>query len=78
MNDRLQKGLSSIENILAIQLTFAQDTDKGMSICADYQSGIYNGLILAHSIFADVNDVKFHKRKHTNKTKNKIRHKGKK
>jgi hypothetical protein len=46
MNDELQKKLSNLESCITIQKDFINRGNE-------YQSGLYNGLILAHSIFAD-------------------------
>lgn len=49
MKKDLQKRLSRVENIIGIQSDcLADGTDY-----TDYMYGLYNGLVLAHSCFAD-------------------------
>jgi len=48
MNEKLQKDLSSLENMIAIQkdCVIAGDPSK------EYMHGMLNGLICAHSVFS--------------------------
>jgi hypothetical protein len=49
MNNKLQQKLSALENIIGIQTDCVQAGDPGVQ----YMHGMLNGLICAHSIFAD-------------------------
>lgn len=49
MNRRLQKQLSDVENMIAIQKNCIISGDPSMS----YMHGMLNGLICAYSVFSD-------------------------
>ena len=49
MNEKLQKNLSSLENLIGIQTESVIAGDSSVQ----YMHGMLNGLICAHSIFAD-------------------------
>lgn len=69
MNKKLQKSLSDLESLILVQ--------KNCVIAgqpeADYMHGMLNGMILAHSMFADC-DPKFHS-KPSKRRRISIRHK---
>jgi hypothetical protein len=73
MNERLQKDLSTLENMIGIQTDCVIAGDPSVQ----YMHGMLNGLICAHSIFADSHDPDFYirpiRKKHA-----KIRHKSNK
>lgn len=71
MQKDLQKRLSDLENLIGIQ----SDCLPNGGDYTDYMYGLYNGLIIAHSCFAD--DRPIFKRA-PNIRKYKIRHKSKK
>jgi hypothetical protein len=47
MNEKLQKGLSSLENLIAIQRDCVDEGDHS----GPYMKGLLNGLIISHSVF---------------------------
>lgn len=73
MNEGLQKKLSNLESLINTQ----RDCVRVGYPETGYMHGMLNGMIMSHSIFADIHNPKFHtlprKRRDT-----KIRHKGKK
>ena len=76
MNDKLQKALSNIENMMAIQRSFAEDSGE------NYHLGLFNGLAVAHSCLTgeEPNFIVSPKVRRLPKShrKTNIRHKGKK
>ncbi len=69
MNEKLQKDLSCLENLIGIQTDCVISGDPSVQ----YMHGMLNGLICAHSIFADI-DPDFHERPRRKK-RIKVRHK---
>lgn len=57
MNERLQKDLSSLENLIGIQRDCVIAGDPSVQ----YMHGMLNGLICAHAIFSDT-DPDYHDR----------------
>ena len=49
MNKKLQEELSHLENLIAIQKDCLHEGGNAL----DYMYGMANGMILAHSLFAD-------------------------
>lgn len=69
MNEDLQRKLSSLEGLIATQ----KDCINPTHISADYMHGMANGMIMAHSIFADQQpDFVIRPRRHYNRN---VRHK---
>lgn len=73
MNEDLTKKLASLESLIRTQ----RDCVRVGYPETGYMHGMLNGMIISHSVFADVHNPKFHtlprKKRNTN-----IRHKGKK
>ena len=56
MNDALQKGLTTLENLILTQENCVDCDDPNSR---DYMHGMLNGMILAHSVF-DNSPAKFY------------------
>lgn len=68
-NKSLQDKISDVENLIEIQRASVSQTDPSM----DYMHGMLNGLICAHSVFANCTP-KYHRIYKKNRSK-KVRHK---
>ena len=71
MNKKLQKQLGQLENMIGIQRNciFAGDSS------VQYMHGMLNGLICAHSVFAECNPTFFSRPFRKRKSGRNIRHK---
>lgn len=75
MNDKLQKALSNMENMMAIQRSFAEDSGE------NYHIGLFNGLAIGHSCLTGEEPdfiISANRRLPKTHRKTNIRHKGKK
>lgn len=70
MNEKLQKNLSQLEELISIQKQSVIGGDPSV----DYMSGMANGMILAHSIFNN-GPANFVKPPYKYKKRTKVRHK---
>jgi len=71
MNEQLQRQLSSLENLIAIQRDCVVTGDPGM----DYMHGMLNGLICARSVISETPPDYHSEPRRARKKNRKVRHK---